>query len=161
MATNTTVEKTQEESVIRLHDLRPAPGANKRRKRIGRGEGSRGKTSGRGTKGTGARKNVHPRFEGGQMPLHMRLPKLRGFKNPFAVNYQVVNLDRIEKLFPEGGSIAVEDLVAAGAVRKNQLVKVLGTGSISVKVDLLVDAWSASAKEKIEAAGGSINTPVE
>lgn len=152
---NTTAE-VKEESVIRLHDLRPAPGANKRRKRVGRGEASQGKTAGRGTKGTGARKNVHPRFEGGQMPLHMRLPKLRGFKNPFAVHYQVVNLDKIQKLFPEGGAVAVEDLVAKGAVRKNKLVKVLGTGEISVKVDLQVDAWSASAKEKIEAAGGSL-----
>lgn len=160
MAEETTVEETQE-SVLRLHDLRPAPGSNKRRKRVGRGEASKGKTAGRGTKGTGARKNVHPRFEGGQTPLHMRLPKLRGFKNPFSVSYQVVNLDRIEKLFPQGGSIGVEDLVSAGAVRKNRPVKVLGTGSISVKVDLLVDAWSASAKEKIEAVGGSIATSAE
>ena len=100
----TEAEDTAKEDVIRLHDLRPAPGSNKRRKRVGRGEGSQGKTAGRGTKGTGARKNVHPRFEGGQMPLHMRLPKLRGFKNPFATVYQVVNLDRLQELFPEGGS---------------------------------------------------------
>lgn len=151
-----TQETTPEVKVIRLHDLRPAPGSNKARKRIGRGEGSKGKTSGRGTKGTGARKNVHPRFEGGQMPLHMRLPKLRGFNNPFAINYQIVNLDKIAKLFPEGGAITVDDLIAKGAVRKNSLVKVLGQGSLDVKVDVIVDAWSNSAKEKIEAAGGSV-----
>ena len=153
----TEAEDTAKEDVIRLHDLRPAPGSNKRRKRVGRGEGSQGKTSGRGTKGTGARKNVHPRFEGGQMPLHMRLTKLRGFKNPFATVYQVVNLDRLQELFPEGGTVTVDDLVSKGAVRKNSLVKVLGTGEISAKLELIVDAWSASAKEKIEAAGGSLN----
>lgn len=153
----TEAEDTAKEDVIRLHDLRPAPGSNKRRKRVGRGEGSQGKTAGRGTKGTGARKNVHPRFEGGQMPLHMRLPKLRGFKNPFATTYQVVNLDRLQELFPEGGAVTVDDLVSKGAVRKNSLVKVLGTGEISVKLELIVDAWSASAKEKIEAAGGSLS----
>lgn len=153
----TEAEETTKEGVIRLHDLRPAPGANKRRKRVGRGEGSQGKTAGRGTKGTGARKNVHPRFEGGQMPLHMRLPKLRGFKNPFATVYQVVNLDCLQDIFPEGGTVTVDDLVSKGAVRKNSLVKVLGTGEISVKLELIVDAWSASAKEKIEAAGGSLS----
>lgn len=152
-----TLQNEEEVTVIRLHDLRPAPGSNRRKKRIGRGEGSKGKTSGRGTKGTGARKNVHPRFEGGQMPIHMRLPKLRGFNNKFRVEYQVVNLDKLSKLFPEGGSVTVDDLVSKGAVRKNCLVKVLGQGDLSVKLDLIVDAWSASAKEKVEAAGGSLS----
>ncbi|WP_239519504.1 50S ribosomal protein L15 [Arcanobacterium phocisimile] len=142
--------------VLKVHDLRPAPGAKKSRTRVGRGEGSKGKTAGRGTKGTKARYQVKAGFEGGQMPLHMRLPKLRGFKNPARVEYQVVNLDKLESLFPEGGTVTVDDLVAKGAVRANKLVKVLGTGEISVKVNVTVDAWSASAKEKIEAAGGSL-----
>ncbi|QRV03064.1 50S ribosomal protein L15 [Arcanobacterium phocisimile] len=141
---------------MKVHDLRPAPGAKKSRTRVGRGEGSKGKTAGRGTKGTKARYQVKAGFEGGQMPLHMRLPKLRGFKNPARVEYQVVNLDKLESLFPEGGTVTVDDLVAKGAVRANKLVKVLGTGEISVKVNVTVDAWSASAKEKIEAAGGSL-----
>ncbi|MCI1747389.1 MAG: 50S ribosomal protein L15 [Acidipropionibacterium sp.] len=141
---------------IKLHDLRPAPGAKTAKTRVGRGEGSKGKTAGRGTKGTGARKNVPENFEGGSMPLHMQLPKLRGFKNPFRTEYQVVNLDKVAALFPEGGAIGVEDLVAKGAVRDNELVKVLGSGEIAVKVDLVVDAWSASAKEKIEKAGGTL-----
>ncbi len=141
---------------IKLHDLRPAPGAKTAKTRVGRGEGSKGKTAGRGTKGTGARKNVPENFEGGAMPLHMQLPKMRGFKNPFRTEYQVVNLDKVSALFPEGGTVGVEDLVAKGAVRDNELVKVLGTGEISVKVDLVVDAWSASAKEKVEKAGGSL-----
>ena len=123
---------------------------------MGRGEGSKGKTAGRGTKGTKARYQVPARFEGGQMPLHMRLPKLRGFKNPFRVEYQVVNVDALAKLFPQGGSVTVEDLVAKGAVRPKNLVKVLGTGELSVKLDVTVDAWSNSAKAKIEAAGGSV-----
>ena len=142
---------------LKVHHLRPAPGAKTARTRVGRGEGSKGKTAGRGTKGTKARYQVPEHFEGGQTPLHMRLPKLRGFKNPFKTEYQVVNLDRISALFPEGGSVGVEELVAKGAVRKGQLVKVLGSGDISVKVDLTVDAFSASAKEKVEAAGGSIS----
>lgn len=148
--------ETEEPQIIKLHDLRPAPGANRDRIRVGRGEGSKGKTSGRGTKGTGARKNVKPGFEGGQMPLAMRLPKLRGFKNPFRVEYQVVNLDKLSELFPKGGDVTVEDLVAHGAVRKNQPVKVLGQGEISVAFNLTVDKWSASAQQKIEAAGGSL-----
>jgi large subunit ribosomal protein L15 len=122
---------------------------------VGRGEGSKGKTAGRGTKGTGARYQVSERFEGGQMPMHMRMPKLRGFKNPFRTEYQVVNLDRISALFPEGGDVTVEALVAKGAVRDGELVKVLGTGEITVKVNVTVDAISGSAKVKIEAAGGS------
>ena len=141
---------------IKIHDLRPAPGAHKAKTRVGRGEGSKGKTAGRGTKGTKARNQVRPGFEGGQLPLHMRLPKLRGFKNPFRTEYQVVNLKRIQELFPEGGEVTVEDLVAKGAVRKNELVKVLGDGDITVKVNVVVDKASASAISKIEAAGGSV-----
>lgn len=141
---------------IKIHDLRPAPGAHKAKTRVGRGEGSKGKTAGRGTKGTKARYQVRPGFEGGQLPLHMRLPKLRGFKNPFRTEYQVVNLDRISELFPEGGDVTVEALVAKGAVRKNELVKVLGNGDITVKVNVTVDKASASAISKIEAAGGSV-----
>ena len=141
---------------IKIHDLRPAPGARKAKTRVGRGEGSKGKTAGRGTKGTKARYQVRPGFEGGQLPLHMRLPKLRGFKNPFRTEYQVVNLKRIQALFPEGGEVTVEALVAKGAVRKNELVKVLGDGDITVKVNVVVDKASASAISKIEAAGGSV-----
>lgn len=141
---------------IKIHDLRPAPGAHKAKTRVGRGEGSKGKTAGRGTKGTKARYQVRAGFEGGQLPLHMRLPKLRGFKNPFRTEYQVVNLDRIAELFPQGGDITVDALVAAGAVRKNELVKVLGTGEVSVAYNVTVDKVSESAKAKIEAAGGSV-----
>ncbi len=141
---------------LRLHHLRPAPGARTAKNRVGRGEGSKGKTAGRGTKGTKARYQVPARFEGGQMPMHMRLPKLRGFKNPFRVEYQVVNLDKLSALYPNGGDVTVADLVAKGAVRKGQPVKVLGTGELTVKVSVAVDAFSASAKEKIEAAGGSV-----
>lgn len=141
---------------IKIHDLRPAPGAHKAKTRVGRGEGSKGKTAGRGTKGTKARYQVRAGFEGGQLPLHMRLPKLRGFKNPFRTEYQVVNLERIAELFPEGGDITVDALVSAGAVRKNELVKVLGTGEISAAYTVTVDKVSESAKAKIEAAGGSV-----
>jgi large subunit ribosomal protein L15 len=140
---------------LKLHHLRPAPGAKTAKTRVGRGEGSKGKTSGRGTKGTKARYQVPVAFEGGQMPIHMRLPKLKGFKNPFKVEFQVVNLDRIGKLFPEGGTITVEDLVAKGAVRKGRPVKVLGDGEISVAVQVTADKFSASAVEKIAAAGGT------
>ncbi|GAA1232987.1 MULTISPECIES: 50S ribosomal protein L15 [Oryzihumus] len=142
-------------SALKVHHLRPAPGAKTAKTRVGRGEGSKGKTAGRGTKGTKARYQVPERFEGGQMPLHMRLPKLRGFKNPFRTEYQVVNLDRISALYPDGGDITVEDLVAKGAVRKGAPVKVLGTGEITVKVNVSVQKFSASAKDKIEAAGGT------
>lgn len=145
-----------EDTIIKLHDLKPASGSKRKKMRVGRGEGSKGKTSGRGTKGTGARKNVHPAFEGGQMPLHMRLPKLRGFKNPFRVEYQVVNLDKLEQRFPDGGKVTVDDLVDKNLVRKNQPVKVLGSGEVTKAFDLEVDAWSASAQEKIEKAGGSL-----
>lgn len=144
------------ENPLKLHDLRPAPGAKTAKIRVGRGEGSKGKTSGRGTKGTKARYQVKAGFEGGQTPMHRRLPKLRGFKNPFRVEFQVVNLDTIEALFPEGGTITVEDLVAKNAVRKNQPVKVLGSGEISVKIDITAQKFSASAEEKITAAGGSV-----
>ncbi|MBI8990066.1 MULTISPECIES: 50S ribosomal protein L15 [Corynebacterium] len=141
---------------IKLHDLRPAKGANKAKTRLGRGEASKGKTAGRGTKGTKARKQVSAAFEGGQMPLHMRLPKLKGFKNPAKVTFQVVNVSDLEKAFPEGGDITVADLVAAGLVRAKQPVKVLGNGEISVKVNVTATKFSNSAKEKIEAAGGSV-----
>ena len=141
---------------LKLHHLRPAPGARTAKTRVGRGEGSKGKTAGRGTKGTKARYQVPSSFEGGQMPIHMRLPKLKGFKNPFKVEFQVVNLDRINELFPEGGTVGVTDLVAKGAVRDGLPVKVLGSGDISVAVQVSALAFSSSAKEKIEAAGGSI-----
>ncbi|GAA2487178.1 50S ribosomal protein L15 [Streptomyces sp. NPDC059506] len=141
---------------LKVHNLRPAPGAKTAKTRVGRGEASKGKTAGRGTKGTKARYQVPERFEGGQMPLHMRLPKLKGFKNPFRTEYQVVNLDKLAALYPEGGEVTVADLVAKGAVRKNELVKVLGTGEISVALQVTVDAVSGSAKEKITAAGGSV-----
>ena len=141
---------------LKLHHLRPAPGAKTAKTRVGRGEGSKGKTAGRGTKGSKARNNIPAYFEGGQLPLHMRLPKLKGFKNPFREEYQVVNLDRIGELFPDGGSITVDELVAKGAVRKGQRVKVLGQGEIDVAVQVSAQAFSASAKQKIEAAGGSI-----
>ncbi|WP_017593369.1 50S ribosomal protein L15 [Nocardiopsis potens] len=144
------------DELLKLHHLRPAPGANKSKVRKGRGEASKGKTAGRGTKGTKARSTVPVGFEGGQMPLIRRLPKLKGFSNAkFRKEYQVVNLDKLAELYPEGGEVTVADLVAKGAVRKNQLVKVLGTGEISVAVQVSADAFSASAKEKIAAAGGT------
>ena len=141
---------------IKLHDLKPAPGSKKAKTRVGRGEGSKGKTAGRGTKGTGARKNVPVRFEGGQMPIHMRLPKLKGFRNRFRTEYEVVNVGDINRLFPKGGAIGVDELVAKGAVRKNSLVKVLGDGELTVKVDVTAHKFSGSAREKISAAGGSV-----
>ena len=144
------------EHVLKVHHLRPAEGAKKARTRVGRGEGSKGKTAGRGTKGTKARYQVKIGFEGGQMPLHMRTPKLRGFKNPFRVEYQVVNLDALAELYPNGGDVTVADLVAKGAVRKNEKVKVLGNGDIAVKLNIAVDKVSSSAEQKIVAAGGSI-----
>ena len=140
---------------LKLHHLRPAPGAKTAKTRVGRGEGSKGKTAGRGTKGTKARYQVPAYFEGGQLPLHMRLPKLKGFKNPFKEEFQVVNLDRIGKLYPEGGTITVEDLVAKGAVRKGRPVKVLGEGDLQVAVQVTAEKFSGSAVEKIVAAGGT------
>ena len=141
---------------LKVHHLRPAPGAKTAKTRVGRGEaGRRGNTAGRGTKGTGARHTVPQNFEGGQMPLHMRLPKLRGFRNPFRVEYQVVNLVRLGQLFPEGGTVGVADLVSAGAVRPGAPVKILGSGNVSVALEVTAHAFSASAKEKIAAAGGS------
>ena len=142
--------------VLKVHHLRPVPGANTPKTRVGRGEGSKGKTAGRGTKGTKARYSVRPGFEGGQMPLHMRTPKLRGFKNPFRVEYQVVNLEKLAELYPSGGDVTIGDLVAKGAVRKNEKVKVLGTGDIDVKLTVSVDKVSGSAEQKIVAAGGSV-----
>lgn len=143
--------------ILQMHDLKPAPGANKDRIRVGRGEGSKGKTSGRGDKGTKKRYQVRPGFEGGQLPLYMRLPKLRGFKNPFKKEYQVVNVAALAELFPQGGEITVADLVAKGAVRNGFLVKVLGDGEVSAAYTLKGVKASASAKSKIEAAGGSIS----
>jgi large subunit ribosomal protein L15 len=142
---------------LKVHHLRPAPGARTAKTRVGRGEASKGKTAGRGTKGSKARYQVPESFEGGQMPLHMRLPKLRGFKNPFRTEYQVVNLDKLAELYPAGGQVTVADLVAKGAVRKGRPVKVLGTGEISVALTVAVDALSASARDKIVAAGGSVD----
>lgn len=142
--------------VLKVHHLRPVPGANTAKTRVGRGEGSKGKTAGRGTKGQKARYQVKAGFEGGQMPLHMRTPKLRGFKNPFRVEYQVVNLEKLAELYPTGGDVTIGDLVAKGAVRKNEKVKVLGTGDIDVKLTVSVDKVSGSAEQKIVAAGGSV-----
>ena len=144
------------DTTLKVHHLRPAPGAKTAKTRVGRGEGSKGKTAGRGTKGTKARYQVPDRFEGGQMPLHMKLPKLRGFKNPFRVEYQVVNLDRLSALYPDGGDVTVEDLAARGAVRGGNKVKVLGTGEAGSALNVTAHAFSASAKEKITAAGGSV-----
>jgi len=146
--------------VIKIHHLRPAPGSKTEKTRVGRGEGGKGgKTAGRGTKGTKARKNVPAAFEGGQMPIHMRLPKLRGFKNRFRTEYQPVNVGDIARLFPEGGVVGVDDLVAKGAVRKRQLVKVLGNGDLEgVKLDVTALAFYKSATEKLQAAGGSATT---
>ena len=143
---------------IELHDLKPAPGAHKAKTRVGRGEGSKGKTAGRGTKGTGARKNVPEFFAGGQMPIHMQAPKLGGFHNPFRTEYQVVNLDKLSAHFPEGGEVTVDALVSKGLVRRGQPVKVLGTGEITSAVQVKANAFSSSAVEKIQAAGGSTET---
>ena len=147
----------EKSNVLKLHHLRPAPGSKKDRTRVGRGEGSKGKTSGRGTKGTKARYQVRPGFEGGGVRLVMRTPKLRGFKNPFRVEYQVVNVETLAEMFPAGGNVTVADLVAKGLVRKNEPVKVLGNGDIAVKLNITVDKVSESAKAKIVAAGGSVN----
>jgi large subunit ribosomal protein L15 len=144
---------------LKVHHLRPAPGSHIKKTRVGRGEGSKGKTAGRGTKGTKARYQVPAGFEGGQMPIHMRLPKLKGFRNRFRVEFQVVNLARLAELFPQGGAIGVDELIAAGAVRKGSPVKVLGDGDLGgVKLDIAVDAFSGSARAKIVAAGGSATT---
>lgn len=149
---------SEKEHPLKLHHLRPAPGSRTAKIRVGRGEGSKGKTAGRGTKGTKARYQVSAAFEGGQMPLHMRLPKLRGFKNPAKVTYQVVNLDRLSALFPDGGDVTVEALVDRGAVRDGLPVKVLGTGEAAAAFRVTVHAFSASAAEKISAAGGTTST---
>jgi large subunit ribosomal protein L15 len=154
-STKTTSDVAEPGRTLKVHHLRPAPGARTAKTRVGRGEGSKGKTAGRGTKGTKARYQVPERFEGGQMPIHMRLPKLRGFTNPFRTEYQVVNLDKLSALYPEGGEVTVEDLVAKGAVRKGQLVKVLGSGEAGAALQVTAHAFSASATDKIAAAGGS------
>jgi large subunit ribosomal protein L15 len=144
---------------LKLHHLRPAPGSKSAKVRVGRGEGGRrGKTAGRGTKGSKARNQIPARFEGGQLPIHMRLPKMRGFNSPFKVRYQVVNLDRLAELYPDGGEVTTESLAAKGAVRPQQPVKILGTGEISVAVQVTAHAFSGSAKEKIEASGGTVTT---
>ncbi len=162
MAKTTTETATSEAadlgSPLKPHHLRPAPGARTAKTRKGRGEGSKGKSSGRGTKGSKARGTIPARFEGGQMPLHMRVPKLKGFRNPFRTEYQVVNLDRLSELFPDGGQIGVDDLVERGAVRAGQPVKVLGTGEAGAAFHLTVDAASAAARDKVTAAGGSVTT---
>ncbi len=143
--------------MLKLHDLRPAPGAHKEKTRVGRGEGSKGKTAGRGTKGTKARYKVPAGFEGGQMPLQRRLPKLKGFSNaPFKTTYQVVNIGRLAELYPSGGDVTPESLAAGGAVRRGELVKVLGNGELSVALRVSVHAVSESARRKIEAAGGAV-----
>ena len=144
--------------VLKVHHLRPAPGAKKAKTRKGRGEASKGKTAGRGGKGTHARNTVRAGFEGGQMPLVMRLPKLRGFKNPERVEFRAVNVATINALFPQGGSVSIDDMVKAGAARRGHLIKVLGNGDISVKVSVEAHAFSKSAEEKIAAAGGSTKT---
>jgi len=151
------VAPKEKSNLLKLHHLRPAEGSKKERTRVGRGEGSKGKTSGRGTKGTKARYQVRPGFEGGGVRLVMRTPKLRGFKNPAKIYYQVVNVVALEALYPKGGNVTVADLVAKGAVRKNEPVKVLGNGDISVKLTVSVDKVSRSAADKIVAAGGSVN----
>lgn len=142
--------------VLKVHHLRPAPGAKKDKTRVGRGEGSKGKTAGRGTKGTKARYQMRVGFEGGGVNFVMRSPKLRGFKNPFRVEYQVVNLEKLAELYPKGGDVTILDLVSKGAVRKNEKVKVLGDGDIAVKLNVAVDKVSGSAEQKIVAAGGSV-----
>jgi large subunit ribosomal protein L15 len=141
---------------LKVHHLRPAQGSHTKRTRVGRGEGSKGKTAGRGTKGSKARGRIPATFEGGQMPIHMRLPKLKGFRNAFRTEYQVVNVARLAELFPEGGTVGVEDLVKAGAVRKGEPVKVLGNGDLTVKLDVTAHGFSGSAREKIQAAGGTV-----
>jgi large subunit ribosomal protein L15 len=141
---------------IKIHHLRPAPGAKTAKTRVGRGEGSKGKTAGRGTKGSKARKNISAAFEGGQMPIHMRLPKLKGFRNRNKVVFQVVNLDRLAELFPDGGQVGPQELAAAGAVRRGHPVKVLGSGELGgVALTISAHAFSESAREKIVAAGGT------
>ena len=149
-------ETKTEGTTLKVHHLRPAPGARTAKTRVGRGEGSKGKTAGRGTKGTKARYQVRVGLEGGNLNSIMRAPKLRGFKNPFRVEYQVVNLERLAELYPSGGDVTISDLVAKGAVRKNEKVKVLGTGEIAVKLNVAVDKVSSSAEQKIVAAGGSV-----
>lgn len=152
MAENTPAES----EVLKLHDLKPAPGSKKSRQRVGRGEASKGKTAGRGTKGTKARYQVRPGFEGGQLPLHMRLPKLRGFKSPFRVEYSPVNLNTLNELFPEGGEVTAETLINNGVARRGMPVKILGSGDVSAALTVKAHAFSGTAEEKITAAGGTV-----
>jgi large subunit ribosomal protein L15 len=140
---------------LKVHHLRPAPGAHKPKTRVGRGEGSKGKTAGRGTKGTKARYQVPENFEGGQMPFHMRVPKLKGFRNPFRTEYQVVNLEKLAALFPDGGEVDPDTLAAKGAVRRGHLVKILGSGEVTVALQVKAHQFSGTAREKINAAGGT------
>ena len=156
MTKNEEQAASQDAPQLKVHHLRPAPGAKTAKTRVGRGEGSKGKTAGRGTKGTKARYQVKAGFEGGQMPLHMRTPKLRGFKNPFRTEYQVVNVAKLAELFPQGGDVTRDALIEKGVIKRNELVKVLGGGDIAVKLNVAVDKVSASAQQKIEAAGGSV-----
>ncbi len=156
MTDNKKTEEQAQGPALKVHHLRPAPGSKKARTRVGRGEGSKGKTAGRGTKGTKARYSVRPGFEGGQLNSVMRAPKLRGFKNPFRTEYQVVNVDDLQALYPNGGDVTVADLVSKGAVRKNELVKVLGNGELTVTLNVAVDKVSTSAEQKIVAAGGTV-----
>ncbi len=150
-----------EGTALKVHHLRPAPGAKTAKTRVGRGEGSKGKTAGRGTKGTGARKNTKAGFEGGQLPLHMRLPKLKGFRNRFRTSYQVANVGQLATHFPTGGAVGVDEIVGAGLVRSGELVKVLGDGELAgVRLEVTANAFSGSAKEKIDAAGGSTQTTI-
>jgi large subunit ribosomal protein L15 len=143
--------------MLKLHHLQPAPGSHRQKTRVGRGEGSKGKTAGRGTKGTKARYQVRIGFEGGQMPLARRVPKLKGFSNaPFKTTYQVVNTGRLAELYPAGGDVTPESLAAGGAVRRGELVKVLGNGDLSVALRVSAHAVSESARQKIEAAGGTV-----
>ncbi|WP_017976790.1 50S ribosomal protein L15 [Actinopolyspora halophila] len=148
--------------VIKIHDLRPAPGSNRGKIRVGRGEASKGKTAGRGTKGTKARKTVAPGFEGGQMPLQMRLPKLRGFKNPSRVEYQGINVGKLAQAFPQGGTVGIDELIGVGLVKKGERIKVLGDGDLDgVKLDVTAHAFTGSAREKITSAGGSATKKTE
>ena len=157
MPEKNTAEQDASGRGLKLHHLRPAPGAHKAKTRLGRGEASKGKTAGRGTKGTKARTQVARGFEGGQMPLHRRVPKLKGFSNAgFGTSYQVVNTGRLAELYPEGGDVTPENLVARGAARKGELIKVLGTGDLSVALRVTAHAFSAKAAEKIERAGGTV-----
>lgn len=156
MANTERASKDARGAGLKVHHLRPAPGAHTPKTRVGRGEAGKGKTAGRGTKGSKARANISPAFEGGQMPLHRRLPKLKGFSNArFKASYQVVNLDRLAALYPEGGEVTPDDLASRGAIRRGERVKVLGSGEAVSGLRVSAHAFSASAAQKISAAGGT------